>query len=98
MELLQWHKICELGGDKLHRPPVVALMKNRNVGISAPKGRIFLLINLNVRIVETPGMETLFQCLELSDLMVFKFQKKVHLIEQLRIICLQIFVCPIANT
>ena len=25
MELLQWHKVCELGGDKLHRPPVVAL-------------------------------------------------------------------------
>ncbi len=25
MELLQWHRVCELGGDKLHRPPVVAL-------------------------------------------------------------------------
>ncbi len=25
MELLKWHKVCELGGDKLHRPPVVAL-------------------------------------------------------------------------
>ncbi len=25
MELLQWHKVCELVGDKLHRPPVVAL-------------------------------------------------------------------------
>ncbi len=25
MELLQWHKVCELGGDKFHRPPVVAL-------------------------------------------------------------------------
>ncbi len=25
MELLQWHKVCELGGDKLHTPPVVAL-------------------------------------------------------------------------
>ncbi len=25
MELLQWHEVCELGGDKLHRPPVVAL-------------------------------------------------------------------------
>ncbi len=25
MELLHWHNICELGGDKLHRPPVVAL-------------------------------------------------------------------------
>ncbi len=25
MELLHWHKVCELGGDKLHRPPVVAL-------------------------------------------------------------------------
>ncbi len=24
-QLLQWHKVCELGGDKLHRPPVVAL-------------------------------------------------------------------------
>ena len=27
MELLHWHKVCELGGDKLHRPPVVALNK-----------------------------------------------------------------------
>ena len=26
MELLQWHRVCELGGDKLHRPPVVALI------------------------------------------------------------------------
>ncbi len=26
MELLQWHKVCEHGGDKLHRPPVVALI------------------------------------------------------------------------
>ncbi len=26
MELLQWHKVCELGGDKLYRPPVVALI------------------------------------------------------------------------
>ena len=25
MELLQWHKVCGLGGDKLHRPPMVAL-------------------------------------------------------------------------
>ncbi len=25
MELLYWHKVCEFGGDKLHRPPVVAL-------------------------------------------------------------------------
>ncbi len=25
MELLHWHKVCELGGDKLHRPPMVAL-------------------------------------------------------------------------
>ncbi len=24
-ELLQWHNVCELGGDKHHRPPVVAL-------------------------------------------------------------------------
>ena len=24
IELLHWHKVCELGGDKLHRPPVVA--------------------------------------------------------------------------
>ena len=23
--LLQWHKVCEIGGDELHRPPVVAL-------------------------------------------------------------------------
>ena len=23
--LLHWHKVSELGGDKLHRPPVVAL-------------------------------------------------------------------------
>ncbi len=28
MELLQWHKVWELGGDKLHRPPVVALIAN----------------------------------------------------------------------
>ena len=28
MELLQWHKVCELGGGKLHRPPVVALKTN----------------------------------------------------------------------
>ncbi len=27
MELLQWHKVYELGGDKLHTPPVVALTK-----------------------------------------------------------------------
>ena len=25
LELLQWHKVCEIGGDKLHRPLVVAL-------------------------------------------------------------------------
>ena len=28
MELLQWHKVCELGGDKLHRHPVVALTRH----------------------------------------------------------------------
>ena len=27
-ELLHRHKVCELGGDKLHRPPVVALKQN----------------------------------------------------------------------
>ncbi len=47
------------------------LMKNRDVGISAPKRRMFLFSNLNVRLVET-----LFQRLELSDLMGFKSQKK----------------------
>ncbi len=26
MELLQWHKVCEVGGEELHRPPVVALI------------------------------------------------------------------------
>ncbi len=26
MALLHWYKVCELGGDKLHRHPVVALM------------------------------------------------------------------------
>ena len=25
IELLHWHKVCEVGGDKLHRPPMVAL-------------------------------------------------------------------------
>ncbi len=25
IELLRWHKVCELGGDTLQRPPVVAL-------------------------------------------------------------------------
>ncbi len=25
MELLQWHKVFEIGGEELHRPPVVAL-------------------------------------------------------------------------
>ncbi len=25
MDLLQWHKVCMMGGDELHRPPVVAL-------------------------------------------------------------------------
>ena len=25
MELLQWHMVCELGGEKLHRPPMMAL-------------------------------------------------------------------------
>ncbi len=25
MELLQCHKVCDIGGDELHRPPVVAL-------------------------------------------------------------------------
>ncbi len=25
MELLQWNKVCEIGGEELHRPPVVAL-------------------------------------------------------------------------
>ena len=29
IELLQWHKVCEIGGDKLHRPPVVALNSKR---------------------------------------------------------------------
>ncbi len=28
MELLQWHKVCEIGGEELHRPPVVALIDN----------------------------------------------------------------------
>ncbi len=22
MELLHWHKVCELGGNKVHRPPI----------------------------------------------------------------------------
>ncbi len=26
MELLHWYKVCEPGGDKLHRSPVVALI------------------------------------------------------------------------
>ncbi len=26
MELLQCHKVCEIGGEELHRPPVVALI------------------------------------------------------------------------
>ncbi len=26
MELLQWHKVCEIGGEELHRAPVVALI------------------------------------------------------------------------
>ena len=26
MKLLHWHIVCEHGGDKLYRPPVVALM------------------------------------------------------------------------
>ncbi len=26
IELLHWHKVCKPGGDKLHRPPVVALI------------------------------------------------------------------------
>ena len=25
MELVQCHKVCEIGGDELHRPPMVAL-------------------------------------------------------------------------
>ncbi len=25
MELLRWHKVCEIGGKELHRPPTVAL-------------------------------------------------------------------------
>ena len=25
MGLLQWHRVCELGGDEVHRPPIVAL-------------------------------------------------------------------------
>ncbi len=28
-ELLQWHKLCKLGGDNLHRLPVVALNQNK---------------------------------------------------------------------
>ncbi len=28
MGLLQWHKVCKLGGDELHRPPVVALSES----------------------------------------------------------------------
>ncbi len=28
MELLQWHKVCEIDGDKLRRPPVVALNRH----------------------------------------------------------------------
>ncbi len=31
MELLQWHKVCEIGGEELHRPPVVALRKCNNM-------------------------------------------------------------------
>ncbi len=32
MELLQCHKVCEIGGDELHRPPVVALMRGMGSG------------------------------------------------------------------
>ena len=31
MEVLHWHKFCELGGDKLHRPPMVALMSQTDI-------------------------------------------------------------------
>ncbi len=31
MELLQWHKVCEIGGEELHRPPVVALRRSITV-------------------------------------------------------------------
>ncbi len=33
MELLQWHKVCEIGGEELHRPPVVALKGIMNIFI-----------------------------------------------------------------
>ncbi len=29
MELLQCHKVWEIGGDELHRPPVVALSQSK---------------------------------------------------------------------
>ena len=28
IELLHWHKVCELGGDKLHRPPPLGGLKS----------------------------------------------------------------------
>ncbi len=32
MELIHWHKVCELGGDKLHRPPpLVVALRNANI-------------------------------------------------------------------
>ncbi len=35
MELLHWRKVCEHGGDKLHRPPVMALtLINTHVNMS----------------------------------------------------------------
>ena len=32
MGLLQWHEVCKLGGDELHRPPVVAL---KSIGLKS---------------------------------------------------------------
>ena len=32
MKLLQWHQVCMMGGDELHRPPLVALTWMRGTG------------------------------------------------------------------
>ena len=32
MELLQWHKVCKIGGDEVHRTPVVALNSSPYIG------------------------------------------------------------------
>ncbi len=46
MELLQCHKVCEIGGDKLRRPPVVALRIKSNINCTNTNNLLVIRLQL----------------------------------------------------